>query len=298
MKFLIYGHGGWIGKMVVSLLQSRYEIILGECRLDNEEKLEDEILRHSPDRIITLTGRTHSPEVNNVDYLEAPGKLAENIRDNLYGPFALAMICRKLNIHLTYLGTGCLFNDDGKEAYDFTEDGKPNFFGSSYSTVKGFTDRIMHQFKNNVLNVRIRMCLVDTMHPRNFITKLTTYERICSLPNSMTVLPDLLPIMVDMCKRKMTGTINLTNPGAITHNEILEMYKEIVDPSFTWKNMSMEEQDKILKSQRSNNVLNTTKLETLYPDVLPIKASVRKLLERMKENVKGYEPTSVLLTGG
>jgi len=114
----------------------------------------------------------------------------------------------------------------------------------------------------------------------------------------MTVLPDLLPIMIDMSKRRLTGTINLTNPGVITHNEILQMYKEIVDPSFAWKNFTIEEQDKILASKRSNNALSTKKLETLYPNVLPIKEAVRKCLERMKENSVPFETHSILITGG
>ena len=82
----------------------------------------------------------------------------------------------------------------------------------------------------------------------------------------MTVLDELLPIMVDMSTKKITGTINLTNPGLISHNEILEMYKEIVDSKFTYKNFSIEEQAKILAADRSNNYLDTSRLEKLYPN--------------------------------
>jgi len=297
MKFLIYGHQGWIGKQVVSLLKNKYEVILGESRVDDEVNVEKELIKHHPDRIVSLTGRTHGEGINTIDYLEKPGKLVDNVRDNLYGPLVLAILCKKFNIHLTYLGTGCVFSDQGEET-NFNEESLPNFFGSSYSVVKGFTDRLMHQFDSNVLNVRIRMPITDNHNPRNFITKITKYEKICSIANSMTVLPELLPIMVDMSKRKMTGTINLTNPGTITHNEILEMYKELVDPSFTWKNFTIEEQDKILASKRSNNALDTSKLQSLYPQVLPIKESVRKSLEKMRDTVKGYEPKNLLVTGG
>jgi dTDP-glucose 4,6-dehydratase len=297
MKFLIYGHQGFIGKQVVSLLSNSYEVVFGEARVDEEEHCEKEILKHHPDRIISLTGRTHGGDVQTIDYLERPGKLVENVRDNFYGPLVLAILCKKYNIHLTYLGTGCIFHniEDGD---NFTENDKPNFFGSSYSVVKGFTDRFMRYFEENVLNVRIRMPITDEHNPRNLITKITKYEKICSIANSMTVLPDLLPIMIDMCKRKITGTINLTNPGVITHNEILEMYKEIVDPTITWKNFSIEEQHKILACQRSNNTLDTSKLVALYPNVLPIKQSVRRCLERMRDTVKAYEPQNVLITGG
>jgi 3,5-epimerase/4-reductase len=87
-----------------------------------------------------------------------------------------------------------------------------------------------------------------------------------------------------MAEKKITGTINLTNPGLISHNEILEMYKEIVDHNFTWNNFTIEEQNKILAAGRSNNYLSTTRLEELYPTVKNIKVSVRECLEKMKEN--------------
>jgi 3,5-epimerase/4-reductase len=98
----------------------------------------------------------------------------------------------------------------------------------------------------------------------------------------MTVLPELLPVMIDMCSKKITGTVNLTNPGLISHNEILEMYKEIVDNDFTWENFDIEEQRKILASERSNNYLDTTRLESIYK-VKHIKDSVREILYKMKE---------------
>jgi hypothetical protein len=134
----------------------------------------------------------------------------------------------------------------------------------------------------NTLNVRIRMPITDENNDRNFISKITKYKKICSMPNSMTVLNELLPIMIDMSLKYETGTINLTNPGTITHNEILTMYKEIVDPDFTWENFTIEEQNQILLSKRSNNQLNTYKLKSMYPHVLNIKDSVRNILTLMK----------------
>jgi 3,5-epimerase/4-reductase len=101
--------------------------------------------------------------------------------------------------------------------------------------------------------------------------------------NSMTVLPELLPILIDMVINNENGTINLVNPGYINHNEILEMYKEIIDPNFTWNNMTLEEQDNILLAKRSNNILNTNKLEKLYPNVNNIKDSIKNLFNNIKK---------------
>ena len=38
---------------------------------------------------------------------------------------------------------------------------------------------------------------------------------------------------------------NFTNPGAISHNEILQLYKDYVDPEFEWSNFTVEEQAKV-----------------------------------------------------
>jgi hypothetical protein len=133
----------------------------------------------------------------------------------------------------------------------------------------------------DILNISL-----EEKNPRNFITKIITYNKICSVSNSMTVLPELLPIMLDMLQNNITVTINLTNPGLISHNVILEMYKEIVDPNFKWDNSTIDEQAKILDSGRSNNYLDTTRLSTLYPEVLGIKDSVRNMLLMMKDNQK------------
>jgi 3,5-epimerase/4-reductase len=99
--------------------------------------------------------------------------------------------------------------------------------------------------------------------------------------NSMTVLPDLLPILIDLAINKENGTINLVNPGIISHNEILEMYKEIVNPNFTWNTMTLQEQNDILLAERSNNILDTSRLTTLYPTVYDIKTSIRILLSSL-----------------
>ena len=285
MKWLIFGGKGWIGSNVSDYLLQQNEVVIhAESRADEETAVENELLKIKPDRVISLIGRTYGPGFNSIDYLEQKGKLVENMKDNLYGPLVLALLCKKYNIHLTYLGTGCIFNGTkGDSGNGYTENAKPDFFGSSYSTVKGFTDRLMHFFDTDVLNVRIRMPITADNSPRNFITKILTYKKICSIPNSMSVLPELLPIMIDMAKNKMTGTINLVNPGLITHNEILEMVKEIINPNLQWDNFSVEEMNKIILSDRSNNLLDTSKLEKLYPTVLPIKESVINIIHKMKK---------------
>ena len=294
MKFLIYGSRGWIGEQLFEELNRRgLEYVEGNIRAVNQSELKEEIKKVDPTHIISLIGRTrgnvNDKNYTTIDYVQDASKLSENVCDNLYSPLVLAILCEKNDIHFTYLGTGCLFEYDdnhnvGNEETGFKESDTPNFFGSHYSTVKGYSDRLMHLF-DNTLNLRIRMCLTPTPCWRNFITKLVTYEKICSIPNSMSVLPDLIPLAVDMAVKKITGTVNLTNPGLITHNEILELYKEIVDPNFTWKNMSLTEQTNLLAAGRSNNYLDHSRLKELCPTVKHIKDATRDCLVEYKKNL-------------
>lgn len=294
-KVLVFGGNGWIGNKVVNLLASQeIPVFKAECRADDQLAVVAEIEKvDGITHVMSFIGRTHGTyegvKIGTIDYLEKPGKMVENMRDNLFAPLMLAEICKQKNIHFTYLGTGCIFDYDdeqhlfGDESTGFLETDKPNFFGSSYSIVKGYTDQLMQLLNDgSTLNVRIRMPITDEFNDRNFVTKITNYAKVCSIPNSMTVLNELLPIMIELALHKKVGTVNLTNPGLITHNEILAMYKEIVDPSFTWNNFTIEDQNQILASKRSNNCLDTSVLECLTNyKVMNIKDSVRKVLEQM-----------------
>jgi len=288
---LLYGANGWIGTKVYNLLVSMdHTVIKAVSRADNYNDVEREILMHKATHIISCIGRTHGiyngEEISTIDYLEKSGKLVENIQDNLYAPIVLASVCKNLYRHFTYLGTGCIFEYDDLHPINnsnkgFKENDKPNFFGSSYSVVKGYTDRIMHElYDDTALNIRIRMPITGEINPRNFITKITNYKKICSVPNSMTVLDELLPVMINYALNYKTGTVNLTNHGVINHNEILEMYKEIVDPDFQWSNFSIEEQNQILASKRSNNYLDTSAIKG--DNVSQIKDAIKDVLYKIK----------------
>ena len=290
MKVLVYGHAGWIGGQFVKLLEkNNIDHVLGVGRVDDTPSLFRELDANLPSHVVSFIGRTHGKigdkSYPTIDYLENPGKLVENVRDNLFSPLSLALECKERGIHYTYLGTGCIFNYNDEDEHKFTEDDVPNFFGSSYSIVKGFTDRLMHQLKDHTLNLRIRMPIVSEENPRNFITKILSYSKICSIPNSMSVLDELLPIVIKMMSAGITGTVNLTNPGVITHNEILEMYQKHVDPDFTWANFSIEEQRAVIMCDRSNNWLDTSVLETFAPDVRHIRDAVEDTIQKYKNTV-------------
>jgi 3,5-epimerase/4-reductase len=144
------------------------------------------------------------------------------------------------------------------------------------------------KYYTNALILRLRMPVSDDLHSRNFVTKISKYERVVDIPNSNTILTDLLPASILLAEHGDTGIYNFTNPGAISHNEVLTLFRDIVRPSFAWKNFSLEEQAKVIKAGRSNCELDTTKLVTKLKEygyeVPEIHEAYKRCFERMKAN--------------
>lgn len=282
--FLIFGgKTGWIGQKIVSILEQDGQTALcGESRLEAREALRKEIITKNPDYVINAAGVTGRP---NVDWCEDHKQ--ETIRANIVGALNLADITCELGIHLTNIGTGCIYEYDAEHTIEnqkgFTEQDAPNFHGSFYSKTKIILEALLQNYPN-VLNLRIRMPISDDMHPRNFITKIISYKKVVNIPNSMSILSDLLPLIPVMIERGLTGNYNFVNPGVISHNEILELYQHYIDPEFRYENFSLEEQSRILKTGRSNNCLDCSKLLNEFPTVPSISQSIIQVFEKIKKN--------------
>jgi len=281
--FLIYGRTGWIGGMLGRLLQEQgHEYYYGAARLHDKAALQEDIQRCQPTHILNAAGITGRP---NVDWCETH-KL-EVVQTNVLGTLTLIDLAKSTNIHVTNFATGCIYSYDDDHPIGgpgFTEKDVPNFRGSYYSHTKAMVEDVIHQY-DNVLQLRLRMPIDSNLqNPRNFIYKIAHYAKVVNVPNSMTVLDELVPLAIDGAIRNLTGIYNFTNPGVISHNEVLELYKEYYDRDFTWENFSIEEQSTILAAPRSNNALDATKLLEAFPGILDIKSSLVRYVFKVHKN--------------
>lgn len=285
MKVLVFGAKGWLAQGWAAALRERgHEVVAAVARAHDRQAVVAELDRHEPTHVVAALGRTHGPGVPTIDYLE--DRLPLNLQDNLLAPVVLATVCDKRGVHFTYLGTGCIFsntdawtngaNADQPLPAGVKEADAPTFFGSAYSCVKGITDRYMHECNPDVLNLRIRMPITFEAHPRNFITKIMKYSQIHSVPNSMSVMPTLWPVVVTLMERRAGGTVNLVNPGAISHLDILQLVQvHVPDLTFTLA----EAAELPIQAKRSNNVLDTSRLEREFPSVPAIGEAVQRAVD-------------------
>lgn len=279
MKILIFGYTNWIANEFIEYIKinnKEINIIKTNINITNETLVENILLLHSPTHIINFIDNDieNDYEINNNENNNL-NIFYNNIKDNLYSPLVLAILSNKYKIHYTYIGSGNIYNNNNIE-YKFLENDNPNNFNSKYIIIKGITDKLLRLYKNNILNLRIKMPIINNNDKNNYIIKLINSKYINSKPNSITILNDMFPIILDMMNKKIIGTINLTNPGIITDNEILEIYKEIIKPELEW--IKIEDNENYI-----NNELDTNKLLKLYPNIPNIKDSIKDVIKNMNK---------------
>ncbi|CAL9099559.1 unnamed protein product [Musa textilis] len=289
LKFLIYGRTGWIGGLLGKICTKQgIPFEYGKGRLEERSQLILDIQSVKPTHVFNAAGVTGRP---NVDWCES--HKTETIRTNVVGTLTLADVCREHGLLMMNYATGCIFEYDDAHPEGsgicFKEEDKPNFTGSYYSKTKAMVEELLREY-DNVCTLRVRMPISsDLSNPRNFITKISRYNKVVNIPNSMTILDELLPISIEMAKRNCRGIWNFTNPGVVSHNEILEMYKKYIDPSFKWANFTLEEQAKVIVAPRSNNEMDASKLKKEFPELCSIKESLIKYV---------FEPNRKVPRGG
>ena len=294
--FLVFGSRGWIGGQIKTLLLAdNHRVCETNARIQNREAVMATLDQHKPDFVINCAGVTGRP---NVDWCE--DNKQQTVRTNVIGTLSLIDCCFLKGIPITNFGTGCIFTYDKDHAMGsgvgFKEGDQPNFIGSFYSRTKGYADQL-YDIYPNCLNLRIRMPISDDLSPRNFVTKILKYARIVNIPNSLSILHDLLPISIEMttavtfdkdgkfASRKYHGNYNFTNPGTMSHNQVVDLYIKIVDPKVSYTNFSLEDQAKILKADRSNNELDMSKLKKAFPNLPSAEEALTNCFKRLKKNL-------------
>ena len=243
----------WIGGQFVSMLEKEgVEYVVAKKRLgdDPDESIEEEILSVSPTHIASFIGRTHGPGSNTIDYLEGgPDKLCVTMCMDCY--FWLRFAGSSTFTSLT-LGVGA--------------------FSSTVMSTRSAAIHLLKRTDRTTLEVLIRLPRVTqtvsctttrvcSMFECDFqslvmlVIAITSYKKILNIPNSVTVLPELLPVLLKLMKKRHTGTINLVNHGCVEHTQILEAYKEAVDPTIDYELIDENDQSEFatkLRSSRSN----------------------------------------------
>lgn len=283
---LIYGGTGFIGNYIISELNKHnLSYVLSSNRIYKYDDVLSDINTYKPTFIISAAGFS-TP--TNIDFYENNSE--DLILTNTTGNLILADLSSRYNIHLTLIMSGCIYsypNTDNIDYYDkqhiYTEEDLPNFCGSIYSSNRIGTEYFLSYY-NNICILRLRMPISNDMNPKSLITKIVNYRTVINIPNSMSILEDVIPFIIIVMNNKLTGKYNLVNTGIITHPEILELYKLYVNPDYNYSIITEDEQDKKLLAKRSNCHISNDKVLQYMP-IPNIRSSIIKIFEDMNKTI-------------
>lgn len=275
MKILLFGSTGFIGSQLKeALVEKAHEVVDPRVEIRNFDEVKKTIEEVNPDYIINATGMTGKP---NVDWCETHP--VETLGVNVGGSLNIASAAFEKGIKVAQLSSGCVYTGDN-DGKGYSEEDEANFFGSIYSRSRAICEKLLKEF-SNVLQLRIRIPISSKSTSKNLIDKMLLYPQMINITNSCSVMEDLIPAIIKLIEMGTTGVLNMTNMGAMNHEEIMTMYKEIVDPSFEINIMPKEQEEELCK-RRSNCVLNTDKREALGVHMPPLEESLRRILEEYK----------------
>ncbi len=292
-KLLIYGARGFLGGYFLQVLSNapdaaNFNVVVGQARVEDRQALKDEIGRVKPGRIVCMAGIAGKPDISWCD--KNP---IETIRINLVGQLNVLDVASEQKpepIHCTVLTSGGIYEYDDQHQVGsgraFVEEDAPNFEKLFYYEMRVALERLLRSYPN-VLNLRIMYPTVgDLNNPRSLVSKLIKYEQIKSIPISISMLDDLWPAAVHMVQKGVLGTFNFNNPGTISHDQILQLYKELVNPSHVWKSAPFD-------SSRPAAELSAQKLLSYGYNIPDIKESIKLMMLNASRNASGQAQVTI-----
>jgi 3,5-epimerase/4-reductase len=262
VKTLIFGKG-WLGRRLHLELP---DAVLTGVFIDVPSAVRYILAATAPTVVINAAGKNGRP---NVDWCES--HRLETARSNTLGPLVLAEECARIGARLIHLGSGCIFQGEGADESSVAQP------SSYYTHTKAAADLVLKDLPN-VAIVRLRMPFDGIPHERNFITKVAGFSRVINQRNSLTSVTDFVHVIRELIKRPtVSGVFHAVNPGAVTHWELLALYREIVDPTHAADFIELGELYSLGLAQapRSNAVIQNTRLPTLGIHMRPVLDALR-----------------------
>lgn len=220
--------------------------------------------------IINAAGYTGVP---NVDACE--NEKQATINGNVLFPMALESANPYSRIiHIT---SGCVYT--GYKNGGWTEEDKPNFNfdnGSFYSASKTLFQELMSAYLDKSYLLRIRLPFGDEHTPKNYLTKLSKYDKLVDFENSVSYVNDVASVAVFFARQlPRPGIYNVCNPGTITTKQVADM----MGLQKQW--YTTEEFNQAVQAPRSNCNMSSNKLNEIFP-IQSAESALRQAIGRLK----------------
>ena len=304
---LLLGASGYMGQaFATELRRRRYGFIpLTRKAIDytDFDLLFDYIRKLKPEFIINAAGYPGRP---NVDACETARE--ETLCANTLLPQTIARACSMTSTPWGHISSGCLYrgakwiDDQGtrivegaelrqlfavtpEKVFGYTEWDEPNFsFRNApcnfYSGTKVLAEEAIRGM-GGVYLWRPGMPFNGRSEPRNFLWRIQNYARVIDGVNSLSQLDDFVRACLDLWERQAPfGIYNMTNPGAVSTRQVVEMVERILKPGRHFEFWKDEEEfyRQSGRAPRSNCVLDVSKMLVAGIKMRPVEEALEDSL--------------------
>jgi dTDP-4-dehydrorhamnose reductase len=296
---VILGSTGYVGSKYCEFLSSRGVRFYGASRsrvdYTTKEGLSSLIRSTNASFLINAAGYTGKP---NVDACEADK--AATLFGNAVFPGVVAEVCSDMGVPWGHVSSGCTYSGRRPDGGGWREDDPPNFCFRSgrcsfYSGTKALGEEIIADAPSCYV-WRLRIPFNHEAGPRNYITKLMTYERLLEAENSVSHLDEFVRATWECWEGRVPfGTYNVTNPGSVMTGDVVRWIGEEAASrdsaglpcpfrrEFSFFSDEGEFMRVAAKTPRSNCVMDSSKLASVGIVMSPVEEAFRGALRNWRD---------------
>lgn len=278
-KILIFGDGQ-IGNFYNNYFKAKkISSAITGCDITNLNQVKSVIKKHKPTIVINTAAKT------NLEWC-SQNKL-EAFSVNVLGADNIAWVCDQEKIYFIHFSSGCIFESQNVKDIK-KEDDAPNP-KAYYSWTKVWAEELIQFDKSKdfkYLILRPRQPVSAQASHKNMLVKFLTFKNFIDVPNTATVLEDLMDWTRAIIKKKPVGILHAANPGWSTPYEMAKLLKEYILPSLPIKKISKAELNKLTPNQRVDTILDVSKLKKLGIKLKPLNIRIEEIIEELGQNIR------------
>jgi UDP-glucose 4,6-dehydratase len=303
---LLLGASGYVGQAFASELRRReYGVIpLTRKAIDYSDfdLLFDYVRRMRPEFLINAAGYTGKPDMDACERARE-----QTLSANTLLPQTIARVCLMTNTPWGHVSSGGIYSgakvvDNGsmrieknlnrlglrrliaehpENVFGFTERDEPNFsFRCSpcdfYSGTKALAEEIIRGIGRSYI-WRPGLTFGEREESKNFLWRIQQCAKVYDGINSISHLEDFVRACLNLWERQAAfGIYNVTNPGAVTTRQIVELIQRIskLDRHFEFWEDDEEFYRFEAKAPRSYGILDVSKLLATGVEMRPVEEAL------------------------
>lgn len=217
-RVLVYGSESSVySKVCDHLKEAGMAVSEGRARSFSSSGLAKEISGVNPARVVFCAKIWLDPDLSGDDEEACASTFKDLYASRFVFPISLLRICEASEIHFTYVGSADFFrwNETPKSERDM-----PDFFPSKAYEIAACAEGAINSSPHSLI-LRLRWPVTKDIDDKGgLIYRVNRASKVSECPNTVSVLPEVLPALATLVKEGIKGLYNLVNPGIISVSDL------------------------------------------------------------------------------